>query len=67
MSNTKAVVQKLVSSMAAAKGYAYTAGYLESLLVDIIEKNANDKSKLQKLHIELLSKAVDVQIDKKVA
>lgn len=67
MSDTKAVVKKLVSSMADAKGYAYTAGYLESLLIDIIEQNVKDKSKLQLLHIELLTKAIDAKLDKMAA
>jgi hypothetical protein len=67
MSDTKTVVKKLVSSVADANGYAYTAGYLESLLVEIIERNVKDKDKLQLLHVELLMKAIDAKLDKMAA
>lgn len=64
---TRDIVKKLVDSLIESHGPAYASGYLESKLVDTIERFVTDPSKLSMLHIELLSAAIDHKLDKRAA
>lgn len=64
---TREIVKKLVDSLIESRGHAYASGYLESKLVDTIERFVTDEAKLSMLHIELLSSAIDHKLDKKAA
>jgi len=61
------VVKKVVDAISEARGYAYTAGYLESTLVSIINEHIKDETQLHMLHIRLLGKAIDMKLEKKAA
>jgi len=60
---TRDIVKKLVDSLIDSNGYAYTSGYLESKLVDVINRFVTDKTQLHMLHDELLNKASEREAD----
>lgn len=64
---THEVVKKMVNALVEARGYAYTTGCLESTLVDIIGRYVDDEAALQMIHIQFLSRAIDMKLEKKAA
>jgi hypothetical protein len=62
MSDTKDTVNKLTKALTKRKGYAYAAGYLESTLVDIIEKYVPEDRKTM-LKIEMMFTACELALD----
>jgi hypothetical protein len=51
-------------ALAESKGYPYAAGYIESFLVDVIERFVADSTAKTMLHIEMLNIAIDNKLDK---
>jgi hypothetical protein len=64
MSDTKDTVNKLSKALVKRKGYAYAAGYLESTLVDLIERYVPEDRKVM-LKIEMMATACELVLDSK--
>lgn len=60
-------VKRMVDALVKAKGYAYTAGCLETMLIDIIRTHVKDESQLQMLSIRFLGTACESLLDAKKA
>lgn len=64
MSDTKACVKKMVNSLVKSNGYPYAAGYLESFLVEILDKHVKDKTELEMIKIRMLDIGINQLLDK---
>lgn len=62
--NTREVAKKMCKALVKSKGHPYAVGYIESYLVDVIDKYVTDPSQKTLLHIEMLNIAIDNQIDR---
>ena len=58
-------VRKITDSMIETKGYAYAAGYLQSLLVETIDRYVTDDVDLSMIQIRLLAIGIDAKLDHK--
>jgi len=65
MSDLSETARKMVSTLVRVKGNQYTVGYLESLLVSVIERNVTDPEKLYMLRLELMDIGINTILDEK--
>jgi hypothetical protein len=63
MTEVRETVDRVVSAMIRDHGADYTAGYLNSLLVRIIEKGVKDDIERSMILIELLGAGIESRID----
>jgi hypothetical protein len=56
-------VRKVTDTMIKNQGYAYTAGYLQSVLVEIIDRYVKEDSDLSMIQIRLLSAGINNNLD----
>jgi hypothetical protein len=56
-------VKRMVDAMVKAKGYAYTTGCLETMLIDLIRTHVKDESQLQMMHIRFLGRACECLLE----
>jgi hypothetical protein len=64
MTDTRETVKKMARALIDNKGYPYAAGYLESYLVDLIERYVTDPKEVTMLKMEMLNIAIDNKLDK---
>jgi hypothetical protein len=59
MTDIEINIERMVTAMIKEKGDAFTIGYLEGALADIINQYVKDEIELQKLNIRFLTKACE--------
>ena len=63
MTEVRETVDKVVNAMIRDHGAEYTAGYLNSFLVRIIESGVNDEIERSMILMELLAAGINSRID----
>ena len=64
MTDTRETAKKMVRALIDNKGYEYTAGYLESYVVGLIERYVTDPKEVTMIRIEMLDIAINSKLDK---
>lgn len=64
MSDTKDCVARMIKGLVKKGGYAYTTGYLESFLTEIIDRNVKDESEKSMIKIRMLDIGINALLDK---
>lgn len=63
MSDVRTTVNKVVDSMIRDNGYEYTAGFLNTFLIRVIEESVQSESEKQMILIRILSDGILNQLD----
>ena len=56
-------IRKVTDALIEGKGYAYTAGYLQSTLVDTISRYVKDETDIHMIQLRLLAAGIDAKLD----
>ena len=56
-------VRKVTDTLVKNQGYAYAAGYLQSVLVEVIDRYVKDDLDLSMIQIRLLSAGINNNLD----